>query len=119
MTKAEKIFKDTRWACRKHIKAWGAGEKNPNGLIAGFNRLVTEEVTSTRTFNAVQKEIDKAVTDENLMKKYGVVSDEEHEFEMNVLEMVQATLNNSIESERKFNERINRTANDTMKEVRR
>ena len=72
-TNAERIFEDTRWECRKHIARHGF-ERNPDGQAVGFIGLTTDdESVSIRTLNAVQKFINA---------------------ELEVLEMVQATLNN-------------------------
>lgn len=48
MTKAEKIFKDTYYECRKHIRDWGI-ERNPDGRPVAYGSLITELVVSIRT----------------------------------------------------------------------
>lgn len=102
-TKARKIFRDTRYSCKKHLKNWGA-QYNPDGKIVGFNHMTTEEVMSTRTFNDVQKVIENERTNLRLMRKFEVLGEEEYSFDNLVLDMVQSTLDNQIESERKFRE---------------
>ena len=94
MTKAERIFKDTRYECSKHYKAWGR-EYNPNGKPISFGSLITEEPVSTRTFNAVQKEIDKDRKTLDLAERLGALTPERIEERRYVLDMVQATLDNN------------------------
>lgn len=91
-TKAERIFEATRWECKKHYEHWGL-ERNPDGQAVGFNGLITDdESVCTRTFNAVQKFIDQRV---RLRKEFQEVLGTDESAELEVLEMVQATLNNA------------------------
>lgn len=101
MKKAEKIYRDTRYECLRHAKAWGM-ERNPDGRAIGFGSLITEEVVSTRTLNDVQKYIDRRASELKVEEKYGICSDEELTFERFVLEMVQVTLDNNRKNLEKF-----------------
>lgn len=105
MTKAEKIFKDTFYACMNHIKTWGY-DVDKNGKAIGFNRLNTEEVTCTRTFNAVQKFINNRRKDSEIAKRLGIADPEWDELVGQALNMTQSTLDNAIETERKFQEML-------------
>lgn len=100
MTKAEKIFKDTYTECRLHAKAWGF-ERQADGRAIGFNRLATEEATCRRTFNAIQKLIDKEAKNIELNKRLLGEDDYTARCEF-ALEMVQETLNNAIRNEEEF-----------------
>lgn len=93
MTKAQRIFQNTWTECRIHIKEWGM-EYNPDGTAIGFNNLITEDPTSTRTFNAIEKEIEKA---EHLMAvdhDLGIADDWTKLCE-DALKMVRSTLKNA------------------------
>lgn len=102
-TKAERIYKATRANCRHHIKLNGF-KRNPNGKAIGFNSLFTDEVVTTRTLNAVQKFLDIDISNARLCLKYEVITEEEYKKDMELYEMVQATIDNAVESERKFKE---------------
>ena len=95
MTKAERIFNDTYTACRVQVKAWGM-ERNPNGRPIGFNGLETEEVTSRRTWNVIEKLIKAESKQIELSVQYGIISNEKAEMKRFALEMVQVTLENEI-----------------------
>lgn len=101
MTKAEKIFKDTYYECRKHIRDWGI-ERNPDGRPVAYGSLITELVVSIRTCNAVQKFIDAESRRLDLNDKYGVGTEESQRFQRLALEMTQATLDNQIKKIRDF-----------------
>lgn len=91
-TKAERIFEATRYECKEHIARHGL-ERNTDGQEVGFNGLITDnETVCTRTFNAVQKFIDQRV---RLRKEFQEVLGTDQSAELEVLEMVQATLNNA------------------------
>ena len=95
MTKAQKIFQDTWTECRIHIKDWGM-KYNPDGTAVGFCNMDTEEVMSARTFNAIEKEIEKA---EHMMKmdhELGIADDWTKLCE-DALKMVRSTLKNARE----------------------
>lgn len=91
MTKAERIFRDTRIECSISLKR-GGEMRNPDGRLVGFSNLITEEVCSTRTFNDVQKRIDAEHRVIEIEERLGM----ELNFEemRKVLEMVQVTLDN-------------------------
>lgn len=93
MTKAERIFTETKINCMSHIKIWGI-EKNPDGRVIGFTSLSGDDSFCTRTFNDVQKIIDREVRRFEIAKKYIQYTEQEIETRNAVLEMVQVTLEN-------------------------
>lgn len=97
MTKAERIYGATRFQCKKHIEAWGYEEN------VGFNGVEAEEVISVRTCNDIQKIIDSKRRGLCIDRKLNVSSPEKLDAEEKVLNMVQATLNNSRKSLKDFN----------------
>lgn len=100
MTKAEKIFTDTRFECRQHIKTWGYEEN------VGFNRLTTEDLISIRTCNDVQKIIDSKRHGIQIDRKLNVSTPEKLDEEESIINMVQITLSNSRKNIEKFNEEL-------------
>lgn len=103
MTKAERIFKDTYFECRKYVKDWGI-ERNPDGRPVAFGTLITrdDEHASIRTCNAVQKLITSESKRLDLNDKYGVGTPESQQKNRWALEMTQATLDNQIKHIRDF-----------------
>lgn len=97
MRKADKIFEDTYRACRLHAKAWGK-EYNPDGSAVGFSGLITEDVTSRRTWNAIQKRIDSERKNLELDKQFGMMEQFSLDRLEYALDMVQSTLNNEIKN---------------------
>lgn len=97
MTKAERIYKDTRRECKKHIEAWGRKEND-----GGFNGLITDEITSTRTTNQIQKLIENGRRLAKIDLKLNIFSKERYELEIKVLDMVQDTLNNQIRNNKNW-----------------
>ena len=105
MTKAEKIFKDTYMECRIHIRNHGY-MVNPNGKAAGFSGLITNEVTCARTWNAIEKLLEKERESQKMYKRLGIW-DEHNDLCEQALNMVESTIENERESERKFRELLN------------
>lgn len=101
MTKAEKIFKDTYYECRKQIKAFGI-QRNPDGKMVGFSGLITELPVSIRTCNDVKKFIDKETKRLDRNDEFGIGTQESQEFQRLALEMTHSTLDNQIKSIRDF-----------------
>lgn len=95
LTKADRIFQDTYSECRNHIRAWGM-EYNPDGSAIGFCNLCSEEVMSTRTFNAIEKLINSEARRLEFDHKFGL-ADERTELNENALAMVRTTLKNARE----------------------
>ena len=94
MTKAARIFEETRFECKMLMDRHGF-ERNPNGEAVGYNTLCTEEAFCVRTINAVQKELERRMKFNDLNKHLGIVNEEQYTDEAHVLEMVQATINNA------------------------
>lgn len=101
MTKAEKIFRDTLYTCRRDVESWGF-ETNPNGRPIGYSRVICDCALCRRTFNAIQKSIDSYKRTLELHKKYGIISEERYKEELFVLDKVQVTLENSIKDYEKL-----------------
>ena len=101
MTKAERIFRDTYFECRRHVRNWGI-ERNPDGRPVAYGSLITEEVVSIRTCNAVQKFIDAEKRRLDMNDRYGVGTEESQRFQRQALEMTQATLENQVKRIRDF-----------------
>ena len=87
MTKAEKIFKDTKYACKKHIEAFGFDN-------VGFNRMSTEELVYTRTVNEIRELIKRAYKDIVIDLELAIITEEEAKKETQVVKMVELTLAN-------------------------
>lgn len=101
MTKAERIFKDTYFECRRHIKVHGI-ERNSDGRPVAYGSLITEDAVCIRTCNAVQKEIDKESHRLDMNDRLGIGTSESQKFQRLALEMTQATLDNQIKNIRDF-----------------
>lgn len=93
-SKAERIYRKTRYACRKHIETWGL-DFNPNGKAVGFNNLDTDEVISTRTINAVEKELIKDKNNTSMAYKLNVISQEELNERAKTWLMIESTIENA------------------------
>lgn len=88
MSKAEKIFRDTRWSCLQHVKRWGY-----DGI--GFANVVTDDVVYTRTLNDMHKVL---VTEGKRLAtnfKLGIIDEAEYKFQYQVLYMVHRTIENA------------------------
>ena len=94
MTKAERIYRATKYACRTHINHFGL-DFNPNGKAVGFNNLTTEEVISTRTINAVEKELEKEKKDTAIAYKLDVITQEQLNERAKVWMMIESTIENA------------------------
>lgn len=104
MTKAERIFNDTRFECLKHMNAFGY-EENENGSAVGFNGLICKdtESVSMRTINAVAKILESKKRGLAIDRKLKVMDGERAEREEKLLKMVESTLNNNRKSIEAFN----------------
>ena len=91
MKKAERIFWETYVEC-KDLRERHGFQRNPNGEAVGYNTLCTEETFCARTISAVQKELDTRLSWIRFDKRHGIPVDPAKE---EVLEMVQATINNA------------------------
>lgn len=100
-TKAQKIFDDTRYICRRHLNSWGA-EYNPDGSVVGFNSMEYTGTMSTRTFNDVQHVIDSNRKSFETFSKIRNQTPEEIKAHDELLGMIQSTLNNQRKSYEAF-----------------
>lgn len=100
-TKAEKIFKDTYYECLHHVRTWGL-EYNTNGKPVAYGSLITEQAVSIRTCNDVRKYMNAENKRLDMNEKYGIRTAAEQTTRRDALKMVEATLENQIESIRKF-----------------
>ena len=91
MPKAERIYIDTYFDCRHHIKTFGYEEN------VGFNSLTynDNEKVGTRTLNEIQKYInlDRKKLEMNI--KLNILTADKIKLNKQVLNMVQVTLNNT------------------------
>ena len=92
MTKAERIFKHTRYACMKEIKTWGFEEVGFNNVCALDEK---DEVVSTRTLNDLDKIYERAAKELVMDYKLGVIDREKARVEAQVLRKVRLTLDNA------------------------
>lgn len=86
-TKAEKIFRDTYYMCRKHLESW-----EYDGI--GFNGMATEECVYTRTKNEIKKLIKSEETTVKMSYKYKIITLEEAKKRIQALALVAKTLEN-------------------------
>jgi len=107
MTKAERIFKDTRTTCMIHITDWGY-KTNPDESAIGFGRLLSgdNESICIRTINAVEKILKRKREILALDLKLGVVTAERLEKETEILNMVESTIKNSHQNIEEFNNEL-------------
>lgn len=96
MTKAEKMFNANRYECKKHIEAWGY-ETNENGKAIGFNTIATNDSDTfcTRTLNDIMKLVEADRRNNDRALKYGVIDKSKYDLRMQVLNMVESTVENS------------------------
>lgn len=91
MTKAERIFRNTKSECRHHIKTWGYEEN------VGFNTVIynDNEYVCNRTLNEMRKHLERARKDLAIDKKLGILTNETAEIEEQILNMVEKTIENT------------------------
>lgn len=96
MTKAERIFNDSYFEAKRHIRNWGV-KYNPNGKIVGFNRLATNDndFMCTRTLNAIVKLLEKKRKQLQMQKEFNIEVDNNNELALDMIEV-------TIEHERKL-----------------
>lgn len=95
MTKSEKIFKDTYYACLRHLEQHGK-EYNSNSKPVGFTNLISDSALYKYTFDCVQKHINTRRKEINIAQKYGVYTQEKYDNYVYALDMTQVTLDNNI-----------------------
>ena len=90
MTKAERIFRETRYQCLMDIKKRGYEE-------SGYHTVIDRKETaiSTRTMNDLDKIYDRAVRDLVMDYKLGVLDKENATLEAQTLRKVRITLDNA------------------------
>ena len=93
MTKAERIFKDTRYECYRSVKTWGFEEVVFNNVADRHHERIC-----TRTLNDLDKIYNRKVKE--LMTDYqlGIMDKEKAKFEAQVLRKVRLTLDNARQS---------------------
>ena len=96
MTKAERIYKDTRYMCMRHIENFGLG-RDENGKIIGFNSVAIKdnESISTRTINDLRKCLEADRKQIMRWLTMGIINGEEYENRLFAAAMVEQTINNS------------------------
>jgi hypothetical protein len=100
MTKAERIFNDSYFEAKRHIRIWGV-KYNPNGKIVGFNRLMTNDndFMCTRTLNAIVKLVAQKRKQFKMQKEFNIEVDNNNELALDMIEV-------TIEYERKLLEEL-------------
>ncbi len=109
MTKAERIYKETRFDCLRHVRD-GFYQENEDGSAAGFTGLTCkdDETVSIRTINTVEKLLISAKRLLATDVKLGVMDSARAEREERVLKMVESTLNNNRKRIQAFNDEMKR-----------
>lgn len=92
MTKAERIFNETRWNCRKHILDW-PDETEIIGYSGVFYK--ENETISMRTINSIRKILESKKHSIEIDRKLGISTTDKLNLEEKILRMVEATINNS------------------------
>lgn len=92
MTKAERIYRATRYECKKHISNWGYKEN------VGFNAVIynDNETVCKRTLNEMRKHLERARKHLALDIKLGILTSEAATFEEQILNMVEKTIENTV-----------------------
>lgn len=96
MTKAERIYNDTKLECRYHIRTWGY-MTNPDGTACGFNRPAygDNEHICTRTLNALEKLLAADRRRIDFDKRHGFFNAEKDTLNEQTLNMVETTIRNA------------------------
>lgn len=91
MTKAERIYRKTRFECKRHIEVWGYEEN------AGFNTVIynDNETVCKRTLNDMKHFLERARKDLAIDIKLGILTGEQAKLEEQVLNMVEKTIENT------------------------
>ena len=91
MTKAERIYNKTRFACKQHIENWGYEEN------CGFNTVIYEdnETVCNRTLNEIRKHLERARKTLRIDVKLGILTNEAATLEEQTLNMVEKTIENT------------------------
>ena len=91
MTKAERIFNDTKFECKQHIKNWGYEEN------CGFNTVNynDNECICVRTLNDIRKHLERARKNLAIDIKLGILTSEAARLEEQTLNMVEKTIENT------------------------
>ena len=92
MTKAERIFKETRYQCMKSIKVWGYEEVGFNNVCV---RNPKDEHITTRTLNDLDKIYERAVKMLAIDYKLNVIDKEKATREAQTWRKVRLTLDNA------------------------
>ena len=95
MTKAERMFNANRRECEKHIEYWGY--QTMNGKAVGFNTVMTSDSDTycKWTLNEIMKLVKAYRRNQARALKYGVIDQQKYEFKMQVMNMVESTVENS------------------------
>ena len=98
MTKAERIYKATRYECKRSWETFGYSECK-NGKAVGFNMVHHEDDESicTRTLNEVATFLRSAYKMLEMDKMLKIVNKDQYMKELQILKMVESTIENSRE----------------------
>ena len=99
ITKAERIYKQTRYDCMQHISTCGYNE-NPDHTAIGFSGLSYDnnECVSTRTVNAVNEILKKERENLKIDQELGLLNKKEAEKEIQILNMIESTIKNQYKN---------------------
>lgn len=96
LTKAERIFIDTKIECRKLLDSKGM-RYTPEGYVVAFNRVCVDFPVYKRTLNEAYQKTWKSIHNLEVDRENGIVTIEEYEHERNVILMVFQTILNTRE----------------------
>ena len=105
MTKAERIYRETRSACLQYVND-GFYQENEDGSTVGFTGLYCrdDEHVSIRTVNDVAKVLEREKRMLKVDVEFGILDADQAAHEEKVLRMIEATLNNDRKRIQRFNE---------------
>lgn len=97
-TKAERIYRKTRYECKKSIQTWGY-RINPDGNSIGFNTVFNEDegAICTRTLNEMDKQLARDRKTLELDRRLGIGDEERNTLTEQTLNMVETTIRNARE----------------------
>lgn len=100
MTKAERIFHETRYECTEDYRRNGY-RLNADGTVITFNGLIygEDEFLCKRTLNAVGKLIENMRQGIQFDKKCGFITEEEYTERMHIYNMVLSCFEKSISAQ--------------------
>lgn len=95
MTKAERLFAETRYECKTYLNNWGY-KLNEDGTPISYARVgsTDDDYVCTRTLNEMMKLLEKGRKHIERCKEHGIYDDDKYEFETQLHNMIEATIRN-------------------------